>query len=248
MRTITVDSRYAGCGPLILVNREHPLSDFARGADLAPLSPLHPDILMDRGAAALLGECLKSVRAGGEIVPVSGWRSRSRQQAIWDETIAASGGEFTRRYVARPGCSEHETGLAIDLGKRADKIDFIRPELPYDGVFGAFRRAAARFGFIERYRQGCEDRTGIAAEPWHFRYVGVPHAQLIEENGLCLEEYAGFLDGGARTCRLENGRPVTVMRVPCRGGSTEIELPDGCCQVSGDNAGGFIVTAWGSTL
>ena len=82
--------------------------------------------------------------------------------------------------MALPGCSEHQTGLAIDLGKAAGYIDFIRPAFPYDGVCGRFRRLAARYGFIERYQRGKEEVTGISAEPWHFRYVGAPHAQLME--------------------------------------------------------------------
>lgn len=125
-------------------------------------------------------------------MPVSGWRSQQEQQRIWDDSMAEHGETFTRQYVALPGCSEHQTGLAIDLGKAAGYIDFIRPAFPYDGVCGRFRRLAARYGFIERYQRGKEEVTGISAEPWHFRYVGAPHAQLMETNGLCLEEYRDF--------------------------------------------------------
>ena len=85
--------------------------------------------------------------------------------------------------------------------------------------------------------------TGIACEPWHFRYVGAPHAQLMEQNGLCLEEYALFLrEMGPQQCRLAGGRVAQVLYVPCEGG--QARLPDGCVQVSGDNAGGFIATVW----
>ena len=146
--------------------------------------------------------------------------------------------------MALPGCSEHQTGLAIDLGKAADEIDFIRPDFPYDGICGAFRRAAAAYGFIERYQRGKEALTGIAPEPWHFRYVGTPHALLMEANGLCLEEYGDFLRQGPRTCALPGGQRARVFCVPCTGEETEIRLPDSCCQISGDNAGGFIVTVW----
>ena len=93
--------------------------------------------------------------------------------------MAESGLAFTHKYVAYPGCSEHQTGLAIDLGKAAGHIDFIRPAFPYDGTCGAFRRAAAAYGFIERYQKGKESLTGIAREPWHFRYVGLPHAAIM---------------------------------------------------------------------
>ena len=147
------------------------------------------------GHAQLLSACIQKAGGQREIVPVSGWRSQQEQQRIWDDSMAEHGETFTRQYVALPGCSEHQTGLAIDLGKAAGYIDFIRPAFPYDGVCGRFRRLAARYGFIERYQRGKEEVTGISAEPWHFRYVGAPHAQLMETNGLCLEEYRDFAAG-----------------------------------------------------
>ena len=153
------------------------------------------------------------------------------------------GEAFTKQFVAKPGCSEHETGLAIDLARAARNIDFIRPHLPYDGACGRFRALAAKYGFIQRYRAEKTAVTGIACEPWHFRYVGAPHAQLIEQNGLCLEEYAAFLrEMGPQQCRLAGGRAAQVLYVPCENGHAR--LPGGCVQVSGDNAGGFIATVW----
>ena len=178
---------------------------------------------------------------------MSGWRSQQEQQRIWDDSMAEHGETFTRQYVALPGCSEHQTGLAIDLGKAAGYIDFIRPAFPYDGVCGRFRRLAARYGFIERYQWGKEEVTGISAEPWHFRYVGAPHAQLMETNGLCLEEYRDFLRQGPRSVALENGRMAQVFYVPAAGAVTEVEVPEGCCQISGDNVEGFILTWWVDT-
>lgn len=232
-------------GPLILVNSEHPLKN-PSPAGLVPVDSRYPDILLAYRAARLLAACIQ--KAGGVygIVPVSGWRSRAEQQRIWDDSMAESGEEFTRQYVALPGCSEHQTGLAIDLGKAARQIDFIRPDFPCDGVCGRFRRLAARYGFIERYQRGKEGITGIAHEPWHFRYVGTPHAQLMVEHGLCLEEYRDFLRQGPQSCLLPNGKMAQVFYVPSTGETTDVELPDGCCQVSGDNVDGFIVTAWGT--
>ena len=90
---------------------------------------------------------------------------------------------------ARPGCSEHETGLAIDLGENVPELDFIRPSFPDTGICGTFRARAAEFGFILRYPKGKEAVTGIGWEPCHFRYVGVPFAREIADRGLTLEEY-----------------------------------------------------------
>ena len=244
MRTVVCASSQVHQGPLLLVNRAHPLRSAVSG-DLTAVDSRYPDVLLERRAAALLAACVERAGGTGRIVPVSGWRSQEEQQSIWDQTLAEQGPSFTQQYVAFPGCSEHQTGLAIDLGKAAGHIDFIRPAFPYDGVCGAFRRLAADYGFIERYQQGKESLTGIAREPWHFRYVGVPHAHLITRHHLCLEEYADFLRQSPQSCPLPGGRLAQVFYVPCAGEATPIELPDGCCQISGDNVGGFIVTAWG---
>ena len=244
MKTVRLSREQSFTGPLARVNRGDPVRP-AAGGGLTAVDGRRPDILLDRQAARLLTACIQRVRGGAEIVPVSGWRSQEEQQKIWDNTLAENGPDFTRRYVAYPGCSEHQTGLAIDLGRAAGHIDFIRPAFPYDGACGAFRKAAAAYGFIQRYRREKEDLTGIAEEPWHFRYVGAPHAQLMESHGLCLGEYTALLRQGPRSCPLLDGRLAQVFYIPCTGGRTQIRLPEGCCQISGDNVGGFIVTAWG---
>ena len=246
MRTVSIPREQIFQGPLVLVNRAHPLHEKERSA-LTSVDPHHPDILLESRARQLLSACIQKAGGQREIVPVSGWRSQQEQQRIWDDSMAEHGETFTRQYVALPGCSEHQTGLAIDLGKAAGYIDFIRPAFPYDGVCGRFRRLAARYGFIERYQRGKEEVTGISAEPWHFRYVGAPHAQLMETNGLCLEEYRDFLRQGPRSVALENGRMAQVFDVPAAGAVTEVEVPEGCCQISGDNVEGFILTWWGDT-
>ena len=114
-------------GLLVLVNAEHPI----RGAERPVLAPALPgsEVLLDARAAAMLTGLVSRLRAAGEIVPVSGWRSMREQQEIWDSSLRENGEDFTRKYVALPGCSEHQTGLAIDLALRAEEIDFIRPTL-----------------------------------------------------------------------------------------------------------------------
>ena len=226
-------------GPLILVNAAHPLEE----ASPPRLTALDRGVLLERRAARLLNACVRAAGGWQNIVPVSGWRSRAEQGSIWEETLTKEGADFTRRYVALPGCSEHETGLAIDLGKRAAQIDFICPDFPDHGVCGTFHRLAAEYGFIQRYRREKEFLTGIAEEPWHFRYVGVPHARLMEDNNLCLEEYGDFLRAGPRQCALPDGRRMMVSYLPCPHESVEITLPESArFQASGHNDGGLILT------
>ncbi len=167
------------------------------------------------------------------------------QREIWDGSMAENGTEFTRKYVALPGCSEHQTGLAIDLALRSDNIDFIRPDFPYDGICGRFRALAADYGFIERYQAGKEHITGIAAEPWHFRYVGRPHARLMSDNGLCLEEYVELLRSYPYPERLlETRGGVYEADVGFACDKSELELPDAPYQISGNNVDGYIYTLW----
>ena len=230
-------------GLLILVNAEHPIQHMERPV-LAPAVP-GSDILLDTRAAAMLSGLISRISAAGEIVPVSGWRSEAEQREIWDGSMRESGEEFTRKYVALPGCSEHQTGLAIDLALRADNIDFIRPEFPYDGVCGRFRALAADYGFVERYQGGKEGVTGIAAEPWHFRYVGRPHARIMCEMGLCLEEYVEYLRAYPDPERLLEVRgEVYEAEVGFAGARDTLGLPDAPYQVSGNNVDGYIYTLW----
>lgn len=230
-------------GLLVLVNAEHPIRRRERPV-LAPAAP-GSDVLLDTRAAAMLTGLISRLGAAGEIVPVSGWRSMREQREIWDGSMAENGTEFTRKYVALPDCSEHQTGLAIDLALRSDNIDFIRPDFPYDGICGRFRALAADYGFIERYQAGKEHITGIAAEPWHFRYVGRPHARLMSDNRLCLEEYVELLRSYPYPERLlETRGGVYEADVGFAFAKSKLELPDAPYQISGNNVDGYIYTLW----
>lgn len=91
------------------------------------------------------------------------------------------------RWVARPGASEHQTGLAVDI------VDASYQALDRGQEDTAVQRwlmaHCAEYGFILRYPTGKVERTGVNYEPWHYRYVGVDAARKIMKDGLCLEEY-----------------------------------------------------------
>ena len=234
-------------GNLLLVNASHPLMSDSSD-DLIPADPRFPDIRLKRGAANVLQMILEKVSAGSAIVPVSGYRSREEQTSIFEKSLIENGEEFTRKYVALPGCSEHETGLAIDLALNGPNIDFIRPNFPYDGICGAFRHIAPEHGFIERYPAGKEDITGISHEPWHFRYVGCPHSEIMSERGLTLEEYTDFIrrfNTGKRLVYNGKCSAAEVFFVPSAGEMTAVSLSEKDISViSGNNVDGFIVTVW----
>lgn len=86
------------------------------------------------------------------------------------------------KVVAKPGTSEHNTGLAVDFNGVED--NFYKTK-----EYKWLMDNAHKYGFIERYQKKWKDCTGIIYEPWHFRYVGREHAPKIKESGLCLEKY-----------------------------------------------------------
>ncbi len=234
-------------GNLVLVNARHPLHP-GYHMSFAPVCG-RSDMLLQRSAWVLLNALMDAIDGWGKIFPVSAWRSQQEQEAIWEHSIKDNGLDFTKRYVAQPGCSEHQTGLAIDLGLNSEHIDFIRPDFPDAGICAQFRKNAARYGFIERYPKGKETVTGIAHEPWHFRFVGTPHAQIMTQLELTLEEYIAFLHtySPSHPYRLVFGtNNLTLFYLPAEE-QADTPFPFGsrqCHTVSGDNCGGFIVTQW----
>ena len=100
-------------GPLILVNQAHGLDESA-AEDLIPVTESRPDALLQRPAAQALARLMDEIGGWQHIAFVSAWRSRREQQEIWDDSLRENGPEFTRAYVAVPGHSEHQTGLAMD--------------------------------------------------------------------------------------------------------------------------------------
>ena len=112
------------------------------------------DMKLQRRAVILLNELMEKMHGWEHIVPVSAWRPHKEQQSIWDTSMRESGRKFTETYVAVPGHSEHETGLAIDLGLKQDVIDFIRPEFPYEGICQRFRQLAPKYGLLSAIQRG----------------------------------------------------------------------------------------------
>ena len=249
MKTLVVWAKSVFAGSLILVNGAHPYREGSAKRLLVPVREDRSSILMERGAAVLLAELMSTIDGWAQIEAVSGWRSYHEQQELFDRSLKENGETFTRQFVATPGCSEHQTGLAIDLGIKKPQIDYLRPDFPYDGICQTFRERAAAYGFIERYPAGKESVTKIAQEPWHFRYVGAPHAAIMKELGLTLEEYHDFLKQyplGKRSfsCKSAN-QTIEVSYIKAAMTNTEIEIePDLPYCVSGNNMDGFVLTKW----
>ena len=250
MRTLELSPNAIYSGSLILVNSKNPCREAASKLSLVPVDEKNPTALMERQSARLLYRLIEEVGVRNQIVAVSGWRSKSEQTHIYEDSIAENGMAFTKKYVALPGCSEHHTGLAIDLAVNKPDIDFIRPEFPYNGICHKFREKASKFGFVERYPEGKESVTGIAWEPWHFRYVGFPHSAIMRQEEMTLEEYHLFLKEDASGTNPfvyhANGRRIEMsFQKADKNGLTKIDVDDeALCVVSGNNTDGFIITVW----
>lgn len=250
-RTVVVGLEHRAIyqGSLILVNQEHPIW---HGAPVPDLTDVAAGVQMEKQAALLLEAVMRELDAAPHIAAVSGYRSREEQERIFADTRKKRGETYTRTYVALPGCSEHQTGLAIDLGKRTGSMDPIAPDFPYSGIYQNFREAAVQYGFIQRYPQGKEEITKIGHEPWHFRYVGIPHAELITSLHFTLEEYTQWMKGFPLESHpylfQSRGRSFTIGYVPATDDITEIALYREPYTISGNNVDGFIVAVWDGAL
>ena len=178
---------------LILVNKSHSVSKDYRPHNLRIVevpfveAEISAKRLMQEEAAQAL-ESLFAKEDRMELYAVSAYRSYQRQELIFQEHAAEYGLEEANQVSAKPGESEHQTGLAVDLTSPA--VDFkLSKEFGETKEGQWLQEYAPEFGFIIRYPAGKEKVTGYQYEPWHLRYIGKDAALEIENNNLTLEEY-----------------------------------------------------------
>lgn len=183
----------------ILVNKDNPLNKDYTPKDLIItdensfnyhkfLDPLHKPSVREEVYFAFKELQKQGLKDGIFVIVDSGFRSYDYQQQIWDYNVETKGLEHTKKYVALPGTSEHQTGLAIDLGAYINKQytdDINENTEEYKWMI----ENAHKYGFILRYPKGKEDITGINFEPWHYRYVGYYLANELHDKDMTLEEH-----------------------------------------------------------
>ncbi|AKA69397.1 M15 family metallopeptidase [Clostridium scatologenes] len=131
-----------------------------------------------------LEELVSTAKAEGIIlIGNSGYRSYKSQKNTYSSRVKSEGEKLADAYVAKPGFSEHQTGLCIDITNK-DRY-FVKGTKEADWL----AKNCYRFGFIIRYPYGKKNITGIEYEPWHIRYVGKEAAKYIYDNKITLEEY-----------------------------------------------------------
>lgn len=180
---------------LALINKKHALPGDYVPKDLVfpnvryPFTEDLPKKQLRKIAADALEELFKAAdEAGLELYAQSGYRSYDRQVAIFTSNVEQHGEEAANNFSARPGQSEHQSGLTMDV--TSSKVDFSLViefgETP-EGKWIA--EHAHEYGFIIRYLEGKEDITQYQYEPWHLRYVGEKVATEIYEKEITFEEY-----------------------------------------------------------
>lgn len=139
----------------------------------------------------------------------------------------------TRRYVALPGASEHHTALAIDLSNDGTlEEDFIDTEA---GKW--IKKNCYKYGFVVRYPKAKEKITGIGYEPWHIRYVGRPHSDIMYANNWCLEEYIAVLENNGMVTWADG---ETIWQIYYT--ENENAVYSNVVDISNSNTGGYVVT------
>lgn len=181
-------------GLLILVNKEHPIDEDYKPDDLVKIKYYVSDrsettrYMRAEAAEAFHQMVDKAAQEGVELKMTTAYRSYDFQKILFDNYVAQEGEDQANTFSARPGQSEHQTGLAVDV--TSPVVDY---QLSND--YGKTKEGkwiadhAYEFGFILRFPKGKEDITGYQYEPWHLRYVGQAAAKEIYEKGLTLEEF-----------------------------------------------------------
>lgn len=183
----TIDTTY-----LILVNKKHNLEENFVPEDLEYLnisfSGAESSKYLSKDVAKALEQMVADAKNDGiNLIGRSGYRSYSTQKALYSSKVESLGKEQADRFSAKAGASEHQTGLAIDI--ISSEYGKLHTDFQYTETYKWLVNNCAKYGFILRYPKGKYDITGYNFEPWHYRYVGVEHAEKIMKENITLEEY-----------------------------------------------------------
>ena len=165
---------------ILIANKQYPLpSTYSPGES--------------KEARAAFNEMAAAAKLDGfELDAFSTYRSYDRQTGLYERYVERDGSEEADRYSARPGYSEHQTGLAFDIGEVGSEQYYASSKFGETDAGKWVAANAYRFGFIMRYPEGKEKITGYMHESWHFRYVGIELAEEVYKQNISLEEYLGI--------------------------------------------------------
>lgn len=183
-----------------LVNKENKISkDFIIGNLIEPLEFINNNCTYDESERPVLVDvrvylAFKEMNEfvnelGYKIFIDSGFRSYDYQLKILNLYREMYGKEQGEKLCAYPGESEHQLGLAVDVGYETKDGEYVSSISEDTDIYNVLKDNSYKFGFILRYMKGKEDITKYNFEPWHYRFVGKRLAKILYENNICLEEY-----------------------------------------------------------
>lgn len=240
-QTIEITKERVFQGNLLLVNNEYPVHQESIKSDVVSLFThkeltkgyelLNSEIYLSEDVAHEFSEMIAAAEKEGlrHFTINSGFRGFDEQNVLYQEMGAD--------YALPAGYSEHNLGLSLDVGSTQMKME-VAPEGKW------IEENAWKYGFILRYPEDKTDVTGIQYEPWHIRYVGLPHSAIMKEKNFALEEYLDYLkeEQTITTTILGEKYEVSYHSVAK---DTTIHVPtDLRYEISGNNIDGVIVTVF----
>ncbi|WP_313641846.1 M15 family metallopeptidase [Paenibacillus sp.] len=238
LKVVTQDQVYQG--DLLLVNRKYPVHEDSVKTDIVTLNDqrdlvqgygLLDTIRLSESIAHKFNKMIKAAEKDGvnHFLISSGYRDFDEQEELYQE----KGSD----YALPAQYSEHNLGLSLDIGSSQSEMSKA-PEGKW------LQKNAWKYGFILRYPKDKTEITGIKYEPWHFRYVGLPHSAIIHEKEIVLEQYLDLLKESKEISTIVDDKTYTVSYYPVSG-YTSIKIPkEGQYKTSGDNMDGVIVTTF----
>ncbi|MDP4119496.1 MAG: M15 family metallopeptidase [Bacillota bacterium] len=180
-----------------------------------------------------------------DVMVASCFRSYVKQEKLYQDEIAQVGKSEAGKWVAIPGYSEHQTGFAVDLTLYNKHLT--TDQYNGKGIYSWINENCYKYGLVQRYQTSKNSITQIYNEPWHFRYLGEPHAYYMNNNNFCFEEYVDLLHSRSKSNPLVFtdylGKKWAVYYVASTGFNTQVSVPVGYSYtISGDNVNGFFVT------
>lgn len=249
-------------GSLFLVNQNYPVAKEYKSNQMINLAAntsqylrvSKNDMYIDEVVFTPLKSMLNDLYADGanKLVLISAYRSYQTQNGLFQSRVnalkASLGLEKAQRKVATstaiPGSSEHQTGLAIDFSQINNMSLGQNFAATTEGQW--LENNSWKYGFVVRYAMDKMDITGIMYEPWHLRYVGVPHAEIMYKLDLCLEEYMDYISR-EKALDFTDYQGYTHRVYYFNATNSEallsfLYLSDSVQSISGDGKGGIIVT------
>ncbi|HEY4391868.1 MAG TPA: M15 family metallopeptidase [Paenibacillus sp.] len=241
MRKIHVEKSDMYQGNLLLVNKQFAVRQESVRTDIVNLFD-HQNLMQGYGvldnnirlSEEVVQRFMDMVAAASkdgvkDFLISSGYRDFKQQNVLYEE--------MGSEYALPAGNSEHNLGLSLDVGSTQSKMS----EAP-EGRW--IEKNAWKYGFVLRYPKDKIDITGIKYEPWHIRYVGLPHSVIMHERNYVLEEYLRYLQDERKISVKVKGKVYTISYYPASQTQT-IEVPiNRQHEISGDNTGGIIVTVY----